>query len=224
MNASLDTNVIIHLYKAGCQDILFSRFEKLKVYEFIRNVELARHAANEIVADFDKDVERGKIELISVNYLRSIHMYGLFEEYVKTERILYEGSDLGEVYAIALAKTLGCISLVTDDIKERGPHYTLMRTPDSEVIPFAFYEILFLEFLECRMTAAEVIRTFDRVAEVSALKMNCESKFKFFLKRFWSNPYSDSEKSWMKSFCSVRGIDFPGKAREFGGFLKNSNK
>lgn len=46
-----------------------------------------------------------------------------------------------------MAKTLGCISLVTDDIKERGPHYTLMRIPDSDVMPFAFYELLFLDYI-----------------------------------------------------------------------------
>ena len=40
MDASLDTNVIIHLYKANLQDVLFNRFEKLKIYEFIRNQEL----------------------------------------------------------------------------------------------------------------------------------------------------------------------------------------
>jgi hypothetical protein len=37
MEASLDTNVIIHLYKANLQSVLFYRFGKLKVYEFIRN-------------------------------------------------------------------------------------------------------------------------------------------------------------------------------------------
>jgi hypothetical protein len=52
-------------------------------------------------------------------------------------RILFDSGDLGEVYAIAMAKTLDCVSLVTDDIKARGPHYFLMRTPDSDVIPFA---------------------------------------------------------------------------------------
>ena len=40
MNASLDTNVIIHLYKANLQSVLFGRFKKLKVYEFIRMHEM----------------------------------------------------------------------------------------------------------------------------------------------------------------------------------------
>lgn len=47
MEASLDTNVIIHLYKANFQHILFDRFKKLKVYEFIRIQELKRHAESE---------------------------------------------------------------------------------------------------------------------------------------------------------------------------------
>ncbi|SHH97760.1 hypothetical protein SAMN02746098_01949 [Desulfosporosinus lacus DSM 15449] len=33
MDASLDTNVIIHLYNADFQDLLFNRFEKIKVYK-----------------------------------------------------------------------------------------------------------------------------------------------------------------------------------------------
>jgi len=44
MDASLDTNVIIHLYNANHQSILFDRFDKLKVYEFIRNHEMKNHA------------------------------------------------------------------------------------------------------------------------------------------------------------------------------------
>ena len=34
MNASLDTNVIIHLYNADFQDVLFDRIDKLVVYQF----------------------------------------------------------------------------------------------------------------------------------------------------------------------------------------------
>ncbi len=138
MDASLDTNVIIHFYNADLQEILFNRFEKLKVYEFIRTQELKKHADPAILEMFDKDVASGKIELVTDAYLREIGMFIIFLSHVKELRILFEGSDLGEVYAISMAKTLGCISLVTDDIKERGPHYTLMRIPDSDVMPFAF--------------------------------------------------------------------------------------
>ena len=89
------------------------------------------------------------------------------------------GGDLGEVYAIALAKTLGCISLVTDDIKEYGPHYTLMRIPDSDVIPFAFYEILFLDYLEEVIAEDELVERFNIICDLSELRMNLTSKITY---------------------------------------------
>lgn len=106
MDASLDTNVIIHLYKANFQAILFNRFKKLKVYEFIRYQEMERHATTEIIDLFDKDVKAGNIELISDAYLKDIGMYNVFQQHVKDIKILFESSDLGEVFAIATAKTL----------------------------------------------------------------------------------------------------------------------
>ena len=190
MDASLDTNVIMHLYKANLQDVLFNRFEKLKVYEFIRNQELKKHAEPEVIDLFDEDVESGQVELITDTYLKEIGMYNVFQAHVRDLRILYGCGDLGEVYAISMAKTLGCISLVTDDLKEYGPHYTLMRIEDSEVIPFAFYELLFLDFMEQRLTGAEVLEHFNKVCDLSGMKMNCASKLKAFMRRFWIDPYS----------------------------------
>lgn len=207
MDASLDTNVILHLYKANLQTVLFNRFRKLKVYEFIRNHEMENHATPEIRELFDRDVEAGKIELITDAYLKEIGMYNVFQQHVKDLRILFEGSDLGEVYAISLAKTLGCVSLVTDDIKPRGPHYTLMRIPDSDVMPFAFYELLFLDYLEKRLTEEELVNHFNKISDLSELDMDCSSKLKVFIRRFWHDPYSESEKEWMKSFCTVNGIN-----------------
>lgn len=221
MDASLDTNVIIHLYKANFQDILFNRFEKLKVYEFIRYHEMKNHATPEIINLFDKDIEAGKIELITESYLKSIGMYNVFQQHVKDIRILYDGGDLGEVYAISMAKTLGCISLVTDDIKERGPHYTLMRTPDSDVIPFAFYEILFLDYLENRITEEELLNRFNIISDLSHLMMNCSSKLKMFIRRFWIRPYSDSEKEWMRSFCTDNDINAKERIHKMSTFLQS---
>lgn len=90
MDASLDTNVIIHLYKANLQSVLFNRFQKLKVYEFIRSHEMQNHAEAEIIDLFDKDVEARRIELITNDYLKSIGMYNVFLQHVKDFRILFE--------------------------------------------------------------------------------------------------------------------------------------
>ena len=44
MRASLDTNVIIHFYKADLQEILFNFFDEgVFIYEQIRKVELNNH-------------------------------------------------------------------------------------------------------------------------------------------------------------------------------------
>lgn len=219
MDASLDTNVIIHLYKADFQDILFNRFEKLKVYEFIRTQELKNHADPAILEIFDKDVESGKIELVTDDYLREIGMFNIFLSHVNEIRILFEGSDLGEVYAISMAKTLGCIGLVTDDIKERGPHYTLMRIQDSEVMTFAFYELLFLDYLEERLTEQEVLDCFNCICDLSDLKMDFKSKLKSFIRRFWRDPFTESEKEWMKSFCEENGINAKNRIQKLSSFL-----
>lgn len=66
MRASLDTNVIIHFYKANLQQILFDFFEDgVFVYEQIRNIELANHGQN-VLNDVDEDIAKGKIELYTV--------------------------------------------------------------------------------------------------------------------------------------------------------------
>jgi len=221
MDASLDTNVIIHLYKANFQEILFNRFERLKVHEFIRKQELWKHAEPEIFEIFDDDVTSGKIDLVTDSYLRKIGMYSIFQAHVKDLRILFEGSDLGEVYAISLAKTLGCISLVTDDIKERGPHYTLMRTPDSEVMPFAFYELLFLDYLEERLTERKLLDIFNRICDLSNLDMDMTSRLRPFIRRFWRDPYSESEKEWMTVFCTENGINAKERIQKLYGFLQS---
>ncbi|MTI80445.1 MAG: hypothetical protein FH758_06095 [Firmicutes bacterium] len=91
MEASLDTNVIIHLYKANFQNILFNRFRKLKVYEFIRYHEIENHAEPEIINQFDRDVNAERIELITDDYLKSIGMYDVFQYHVRDIEILFDG-------------------------------------------------------------------------------------------------------------------------------------
>ena len=53
MRASLDTNAIIHFYKAGLRAILFTFFDKgVFIYEQIREIELENHG-QEVLAQFD---------------------------------------------------------------------------------------------------------------------------------------------------------------------------
>lgn len=78
MRASLDTNVIIHFYKAGLENILFDFFDEgVFIYEQIRN-----------------------IELYTDQKLKDLQIYKIFEYNFSENRNLYGAGDLGEVYVI----------------------------------------------------------------------------------------------------------------------------
>ena len=56
MRASLDTNAIIHFYKAGLQDILFDFFDEgVFIYEQIRKIELENHG-QDVLFQVDIDI------------------------------------------------------------------------------------------------------------------------------------------------------------------------
>ena len=137
MRASLDTNAIIHFYKAGLQDILFTFFDEgIFIYEQIREIELENHG-QEVLTQVDADIDAGKIELYTDQKLKALKVYKIFENTVKENRNLYGTGDLGEVYAISLAQTIGTYSLVTDDTKQDGPYMSLLQFED-DIMPFTF--------------------------------------------------------------------------------------
>ena len=114
MRASLDTNVIIHFYKANLQNILFDFFDEgVFIYEQIRNVELENHG-QDVISKVDSDIAAGRIEIYTNQKLKDLQVYKIFEHNVNENRNLYGSGDLGEVYAISLAQTLGAYSLVKD--------------------------------------------------------------------------------------------------------------
>ena len=97
MRASLDTNVIIHFYRAGLQNILFDFFDEgVFIYEQIRNIELENHG-QEVLDKVDNDIALGKIELYTDQILKDLQVYKVFEHNVLENRNLYGSGDLGEV-------------------------------------------------------------------------------------------------------------------------------
>ena len=147
MRASLDTNVIIHFYKAGLQSVLFDVFDEgVFIYEQIRSVELENHG-QDVLEDVDADIASGKIEIYTDKKLKDLAVYKIFENNFKENRHLYGTGDLGEVYAISLAQTLGAYSLVTDDTKQGGPYMSLLQFED-DVMPFTFADVLILRYLD----------------------------------------------------------------------------
>lgn len=123
MNASIDTDIVIHLYLSGKQGLLFEMFDELYMHEFLYERELKRKSLD-VYAEFSSDVLEGRIAIIRNKDLIELGVKGLFDNYMRDYEYLF---DRGELYAVALAKAMGLFAFISDDTKAFGPHETLIR-------------------------------------------------------------------------------------------------
>ena len=210
MRASLDTNVIIHLYRAGLQNILFEFFDEgVFIYEMIRSIELSHHG-KDLLEKIDEDILEGKIKIYTDKNLKELEVYRMFEINVKRNKNLYSAKDLGEVYAISLAQTLGTYSLVTDDVKQGGPYMSLLQFED-EIMPFNFADILILRYLVGNVDALQTIENFQTINRESALNWSFKSYIRKFVKRFYTDPYREEDKQWIHEFTKTYSIKVKNK-------------
>ena len=206
MRASLDTNAIIHFYKAGLQAILFTFFDEgVFIYEQIREIELEHHG-QEVLAQFDADIVAGKIELYTDQKLKALQVYKIFENNVNENRNLYGTGDLGEVYAISLAQTLGAYSLVTDDTKQGGPYMSLLQFED-DIMPFTFADVLILRYLLGTVDEKQTVTDFNSINTSSNLDWSFKSQVTKFIKRFYKEPYKDEDTTWIKKLAAENNIN-----------------
>ena len=129
----------------------------------------------------------------------------MFKINVEENRLLYQAGDLGEVYAISLAQTIGAYSLITDDTKPGGPYASLLQL-DYDIIPFNFTDILLLRYLMDTADAEQTVNDFNSINEESMLNWSFASRIKKFIKRFVSDPYKDEEREWMNMFIEKYNI------------------
>lgn len=206
MRASLDTNAIIHFYKAGLQAILFTFFDEgVFIYEQIREIELENHG-QEVLAQVDADIAAGKIELYTDQKLKALQVYKIFENNVNENRNLYGTGDLGEVYAISLAQTLGAYSLVTDDTKQGGPYMSLLQFED-DIMPFTFADVLILRYLLGTVDEKQTVTDFNSINTSSNLDWSFKSQVTKFIKRFYKEPYRDEDTTWIKKLTAENNIN-----------------
>lgn len=218
MRASLDTNVIIHLYKAGLQKVLFDVFDEgVFIYEQIRNVELENHG-RDVLEVVDADIVSGKIEIYTDQKLKDQAVYKIFENNFKENRLLYGIGDLGEVYAISLAQTLGAYSLVTDDTKQGGPYVSLLQFED-DVMPFTFADVLILRYLMGITDASQTVKDFDAVNKAADLDWAFRSQLSKFIRRFLKDPYREEDTAWIRELEKKYGIKLEEKLRTLGKLL-----
>ena len=212
MRASLDTNAIIHFYQAGLQNILFTFFDEgVFIYEQIREVELEHHG-QEVLSQIDADIVAGRIEVYTDQKLKELQVYKIFENNVNENRYLYGTGDLGEVYAISLAQTLGAYSLVTDDTKQGGPYMSLMQF-ECDIMPFTYADVLILRYLMGTVDENQTINDFNVINNSSSLKWSFKSQIIKFIKRFYKDPYRSEDRTWIKKFACDNNINVKLKLR-----------
>ena len=200
MRASLDTNVIIHFYRAGLQEILFDFFEEgVFIYEQIRKIELVNHAAD-LLDIIDADIMSGRLEVYTDEKLKEKAVYRIFLENVNDNRMLYGSGDLGEVYAISLAQTLGAYSLVTG-----GPYMSLLQF-DDDVMPFTFADVLILRYLIGTVDEFQTVQDFNTINLVSDMNWTFRSQVTKFIKRFWSDLYRNEDQTWIQTLVGQHHI------------------
>ena len=200
-------NILLDIFKDG-----------LFIYEQIRNIELEHHG-KAVLEAVDTDIEAGKIELYTEAKLKEQGAHRMFENNVKENRLLYGSGDLGEVYAISLAQTIGAYSLVTDDTKQGGPYMSLMQL-DYDVKPFSFADILILRYLLGFVDAQQTVKDFDTVNKTSDLNWSFRSQLAKFIKRFVADPYKVEEKEWFEQWTTENGINAIAKFRALRDALK----
>ena len=212
MRASLDTNVIIHFYRAGLQKILFDFFDEgVFIYEQIRNIELVNHG-QDVIEEIDSDIVAGKIELYTYQMLKDLQIHKIFEYKVDENRNLYGSGDLGEVYAISLAQTLGAYSLVTDDTKQGGPYMSLLQFED-DVMPFTFADVLILRYLLGIADENQTVKDFNAINNASNLNWVFKSQVIKFIKRFFKDPYRNEDRKWIKKLANENNINIKVKLK-----------
>ena len=218
MRASLDTNVIIHFYKASLENILFYFFDEgVFIYEQIRNIELENHG-QEVLNKVDSDIASGKIELYTDQKLKDLQIYKIFEYNFSENRNLYGTGDLGEVYAISLAQTLGAYSLVTDDTKQGGPYMSLLQFED-EVMPFTFADVLILRYLVGNADENQTVNDFNMINNSSSLNWSFKSQVSKFIKRFLKDPYRNEDKEWILDLAAKKGFSIKVKLEALSKLL-----
>lgn len=123
---------------------------------------------------------------------------------------MYGSGDLGEVYAISLAQTIGAYSLVTDDTKQGGPYMSLLQF-DDDVMPFTFADVLILRYLVGDVDEKQTVTDYNLINNSSNLNWSFKSQVSKFIKRFLKDPYRSEDTEWIRNLAVTKGFSIKDK-------------
>lgn len=217
MNVSVDTDIVIHLYLSEKQGLIFNFFDKVYMHEYLYEKELKRKSLV-VYERFTYDIEKGMIEIVTNKDLAGMGIKGIFETYERENEYLF---DSGESYAISLAKAMGLVAFISDDTKEFGPHETLVKELIEDVIPFSFYELLFLKYLASEIDIEKMQEEFEEITSKSMGKypMKFRSRMLRVGRRFSSKNGTERDYNWICGYCKEKKTNYKAKMIELKEYL-----
>lgn len=143
--ASIDTNIIGHLYRSNTIHLITNLFDEVLVDEFI--TQELRRRCKDIYDDFINDIEdpNSPFVLVDKSYLRERSLLQLYNIQLSELENLFLPKDEGEKRAVALALSTGVFFLLTDDEKYMdGPYHMIDRGLVDNMDSLAFWDLIFL--------------------------------------------------------------------------------
>ena len=221
-SVSLDTNILIHLWKAENEDMLGKMFEKAYVYQWLLDVELRHHANVSLIGRIFDAMDEGFLEPVDDRALKKMGLYIAFREAYEDIAMFFSGPDTGEGYAIAMAKALDIPAVVTNDTKKDGPKWYLNLRAQK---PFGFSsdEVLLINFLKGDITEAEYLQKFQAINEINGLNWRVKVCIDRFERRFLGEmveaPGSLRDHQWIYDFAKAYQVDIGARLRSLRSCL-----
>lgn len=221
-SASLDTNILIHLWKAENEDMLGKMFDKAYVYQWLLDVELRHHAEESLIGRIFDAMDTGFLEPVDDRALKELGLYTAFRKAYEDIAMFFSGPDTGEGYAIALAKAFDIPAVVTDDTKKDGPKWYLNLRAQK---PFGFSsdEVLLISFLKGDITEAEYVQKFRSINEINGLNWRPKVCVDRFERRFFGEmvgaPGSLRDHRWIDDFARVYQVNIGARLRSLRSCL-----
>ncbi|HRX22306.1 MAG TPA: hypothetical protein P5273_11395 [Syntrophomonadaceae bacterium] len=149
--ASVDANILGHLYRSGTDRLISDLFSKVIVDEFI--LQEIHNKQREILPAIQPTLDQSDfLELIDRQALRERKLVSIYDAQLQNMEYIFLPQDRGEKHAIALAKAVGAAFLLSDDEKQDGPYWSIERGIIANLEVLGFWDIIYLNILAGKIT------------------------------------------------------------------------
>ena len=210
-SASLDTNILIHLWRSQTEEMLRQMFSKVYVHQWLLDTELPHHADMALRGKIIDSMDDGFLVPVDNAMLKEQGLYPKFKWELENLAMFFSHGDTGEGFVIALAKVYGIPAVVTNDIKTDGPKWYL-NIRAREPFGFSSDEVLLINYLKGAISEDEYLTQFQAMNEVNGLNWRIKVCVNRFAQRFLGKidreiPASVRDHQWIADFAQEFHLD-----------------